>query len=167
MELGGRVIPLTYAVEDLPAGVEAQTRYERDRGCITIALSPATYAALEGGEARATFSVAHEIGHAVLHTEELVELSQIPHKTAAMLRGQADHAVYFDTEWQAHGFAGALLMPAEGLAQVESEAPWGPLRIPMGPTLIVLRYGVSHAAAEIRWRVFGQHRTALMNVNMR
>src|SRR6266487_2316822 len=52
---GGRSIPLSYGVNEMPA--EALTIYDDQRDEILVALSPDTYADLEDDRARARFSV--------------------------------------------------------------------------------------------------------------
>jgi IrrE N-terminal-like domain len=158
VQVGSQRIPLTYHTGELPPGVEAQARYEKDDNVIALTLSPETYAELERDKPRARFSLGHEIGHIVLHPNELLRLATIPHTTAALLRATApDHPIYLDTEWQAHAFAGALLMPAAGLAALE--ARHGRLDL----TTVRRTFNVSTPAAEIRLRVFNERRAALLN----
>ena len=74
---------------------------------------------------RAGYFVAHELGHCVLHSGQLVRLAQMPtDQQAAFHRasGRIAHKAFEDTEWQANAFAGALLMPAAGLAAFERES---------------------------------------------
>lgn len=141
---GGREVPLTYGVCDLPMDVEAATRYVG--GVIRIDLSPRTYEDLEREDPRARFTLAHEIGHAALHAAELVRLSQIPHQERALLRG-GEHRVFENSEWQADNFAGALLMPASGIRSLVKRLG-AKARGRISET-----YKVSAACSSVRWEV--------------
>ena len=116
--LHGRRIPLTYDVKDLPDPTEAFTIYDENQSCIVVTLSETTYENLERGDTRARFSLPHEIAHAFEHTSILVRKLRIPHNQVAALyrTSSCPHPVCHDTEWQADAIAGALLMPAKGLA---------------------------------------------------
>ena len=117
----GRDIPIHGAVIGLN-GSEGYAKYDSDRRAIEILASPETYDWLETGHPRGGFFVAHELGHCLLHTNQLVRLAQMPKaKQAALHRGgeEIGHETYRDTEWQANAFAGALLMPARGLLILE------------------------------------------------
>jgi Zn-dependent peptidase ImmA (M78 family) len=82
-------------------------------------------------EHRARFTVAHELGHLMLH-------SGIPFARA--IQTNAEVKAFEDSEWQADEFAGALLMPL-------------PLIATMGTIEeIVTRCQVSQQAAECRLR---------------
>ena len=60
-----------------------------------------------------------------------------------------------DTEWQANGFAAAMLMPATGLDQMERA---GELDVRM----VAKTYLVSLQAAELRLKVFADRRRELL-----
>ena len=162
VSLGRKNIAISYAVEDLQRGVEAQARYDTDRKEIEICLSRPTYEALEreypaSRYARAKFSLYHEIGHTVLHTDKLVELSTMPHHRAALLRGEKrNHEVFMDTEWQANAFAAALQVPAHGLRLLEEEIG------ELSPELIMQRFRISRAAADVRLKLFLERRAQLL-----
>ena len=70
---------------------------------MTIILRADTYDALcdvsDPKHCRARFTVAHEIGHLILH------------EGFALARGAVRHKHYEDSEWQADTFAAELLMP--------------------------------------------------------
>lgn len=147
--------PLNYAVDELE--VEAQAQFDPHNREFVVKLREDTYNALEIEEDRARFSLAHEIGHVVLHARQLMRLSRIPHEmTAALYRGEPGHPIYRDTEWQAHAFGAALLMPAAGLRALEKTT--GVL------TNTVLRnaYRVSYTAAEKRLVVYGRKKNELI-----
>lgn len=150
-------IPLSYAVNDLPEGIEALTMYDKTRQQIIVVLSPDTYDLLECEQPRARFSLCHEIAHAVLHPRELMRFSEIPHKKAALFRGEApDHPVYRDTEWQAHSFAASFLMPAKGIERLEEKHGV------RAKNLLTQHFKVSSAAANLRWRIYSERKQELL-----
>ena len=119
----GPEIPLRGHVIDIEDS-EGFARYDSDRRMIEILASSKTYDRLEQGHPHAGYFVAHELGHCLLHTNQLVRLAQMPAvEQAAFHRGGqvAGHEAFRDTEWQANAFAGALLMPARGLLALEQE----------------------------------------------
>ncbi|MGY4294618.1 hypothetical protein ACVWXN_002713 [Bradyrhizobium sp. i1.4.4] len=79
-------------------------------------------------EPRHRFTLAHEVGHAMMHVGTLnrlpTNLGNVP--------------IYCDPEWQANRFAGALLMPRHLMAQCKSVDE------------ITRRFGVSREAAVAR-----------------
>jgi hypothetical protein len=118
VNLVGVQTPVTYGVEQLAAGVEAEARFEEDE--LALLLSEESYRWLCDDRPRARFSLAHELGHVVLHAAQLKHLARMPHSDAAMLRARVPkHPPYFDTEWQSNAFAAALLMPASALRRLE------------------------------------------------
>ncbi len=138
----GEPIPLRHGVIALEDS-EGYTRYDSERGLIEVLASEQTYEWLEQGHARATFFVPHELGHSLLHTQQLIRLAQMPtRQLAALHRRSAGHRAFEDTEWQANAFACALLMPADGLVALERERS-GQLTA----FDISQRYGVSREAA--------------------
>ena len=152
----GTVIPFGGGVIDLDS--EGYTRYDRQRHIIEILASEHTYHRLEAGHPRAGYFVAHELGHCLLHTDQLVRLAQMPtHQQAAFHRGRADHRPYEDTEWQANGFASALLMPARGISTIEQVCNR------LSPSLIAARFGVSMEAAGYRIKLYQERRSQLLD----
>lgn len=112
---------------DMP-GAEGRTDWHQP--VITIAAS--TYANLKKSDPRARMTVAHEIGHLLMHTQQ-----PIFHYRSK----SRDHRV--DPEWQANYFAAALLMPATAFRKMR--------------TVKQARsaFGVSKAAALRRARILG------------
>lgn len=149
-------IPLRHGVVSLEDS-EGYTKYDRERGVIDVLASEQTYAWLEVSHPRATYFVAHELGHCVLHIDQLVRLAQMPTmQQAAFHRGKTQHKPYEDTEWQANAFASALLMPAQGLVALEQER---------GSLLeydVSERFGVSNEAAGYRLELFAARRGELL-----
>lgn len=119
--------------------------------------SESTYAWLEEQHPRGAFFVAHELGHCLLHTNQLVRLAQMPtEQQAAFHRGHTDHKPYLDTEWQANAFASALLMPARGLAALEEQYSG------LTTSLISDTFKVSWEAATIRLDNFTRRKGELL-----
>lgn len=158
--LKARNVFLDSGCADLEPGVEAITRYDKRRDRIEILLAEDSYRGLENKFPRSLFSLVHELGHAVLHTEELFNLASIPHKSAKALHRQTavPHAAYLDTEWQANAFGAALLMPAQAIARIESE------RSDVSPLILSRRFGVSMPCAQIRLEVYQNRRSELLRV---
>lgn len=149
-----KAIPLTYEVKPIP--IEALARYDEIHRLIVVTLSEQTYADLECEEPRARFSLCHEVGHAVLHVNELRALSQIPHSEAALMRGDiSPYPLYYDTEWQADAFSAALLMPASGLFEIEQQGI-------LSSSEIQRRYKVSSPAANIRLANYQKRKNELL-----
>ena len=152
----GSSLRLQYGVADLPSGIEAQAHYSVDEAAIVVVLTEATYDDLRAGTARSLFTVGHEIGHAVLHPTELVERRLAEFDTRAFHRGTlGGHKAFMDTEWQANGFAAAMLMPARGLVQMEKAG-----RLDL--RTVANTYLVSLQAAELRLKVFANRRRELL-----
>ena len=154
----GRDIPIHGAVIEFN-GSEGYAKYDSDRRAIEILASPETYDWLETGHPRGGFFVAHELGHCLLHTNQLVRLAQMPKaKQAALHRGgeEIGHETYRDTEWQANAFAGALLMPARGLLILEQEH--GELSL----AIIAEHFHVSTEAASYRLELYNERKKELL-----
>lgn len=103
---------------------EGETFLNKDGKSIEIVLREDAYDALElGGPManRARATLAHEIGHAVLHVPAL------RHFGASSGRFQRVDSrkipAYESSEWQAWMFAGALLVPPRSLATLSSPTP--------------------------------------------
>ncbi len=152
----GSVIPFRGGVIALQDS-EGYTRYDRGGNVIETLASEETYYRLEAGHARAGYFVAHELGHCVLHPDQLVRLAQMPkHQQAAFHRGRADHKPYEDTEWQANAFASALLMPALGMQKLERAHDR------LTPALLTRHFRVSQEAAGYRITLYENRRGELL-----
>lgn len=119
-----------YALESDREMNGAEGRTEGEDPVIT--LSASTYMRLNRGEARARMTVAHEIGHLLLHCGQ-----RVFHFAENL------DDVRFDPEWQADQFAAALMMPAEGFAKMRTV------------TQAMRTFGVSRSAAIRRASVVG------------
>jgi hypothetical protein len=152
-----RRIGLTYGVEqELPDGALAAATYSEAADEISILLSDASYRDLERDGGRARFSVAHEIGHAVLHAEKLIEITRIDHNRRIMLRSDSKATpVYKDSEWQANKFGAAILMPAPGLEFLL-------LRGSLNTSALQEMYGVSTICAKRRIDEFNRDQRTLL-----
>lgn len=152
----GVEIPLRGGVISLEDS-EGYTRFDGGRDVLEILASERTYEWLEQGHPRAGYFVVHELGHCVLHTDQLVRLARMPtEQQAAFHRGRQGHRACDDTEWQANAFASALLMPAQGVAALERQN--GGLTVSM----IVERFRVSREAANYRLDLFTARRSELL-----
>ncbi len=154
----GEPLPLRYGVISIEDS-EGYTKYDREQGMIEVLASEETYNRLARGHPRSTYFVAHELGHCVLHTEQLVRLAQMPARQLAGFhrnRGTGEHKPYEDTEWQANAFASALLMPAGGLFILERDSG----RLTVGK--VSERFGVSNEAAGYRIELYTNRRAELI-----
>ena len=154
----GRDISIRGSVIELN-GSEGYAKYDGDRCVIEILASPETYDWLEKGYPRGGFFVAHELGHCLLHTDQLVRLAQMPKsQQAALHRGgqEVAHVAYQDTEWQANAFAGSLLMPAQGLLVLEQEHG------ELSRAIIAEHFHVSAEAAGNRLELYNDRKEQLL-----
>ena len=153
----GQVIPLWGHVTVLEDS-EGYARYDRDRKVIEIVASEQTYNRLEQGHPRASYFVGHELGHCVLHTDQLIRLAKMPtNQQAAFHRGRQPHQAFEDTEWQANAFSSALLMPAAGLVAVERGYGY------LTASLIADQFGVSREAAGYRLELYRTRKGELLS----
>lgn len=76
----------------------------------TIVIREDVYEQALEGNPRHRFTIAHEIGHAVLHND-IRKLARIEGKLPSI-------KAYEDPEWQANEFAGELLAPAQLIANL-------------------------------------------------
>ena len=153
----GRAIPLRGNVIELEDS-EGFTKYDSDQRIIEILASTETYDWLEQAYPRGGYFVAHELGHCLLHTDQLVRLAQMPAvQQAAFHRGGhvVEHAIYRDTEWQANAFASALLMPASGLLALEQKYSG------LCPSDIANHFRVSVEAANYRLKLYNKRKRQL------
>ena len=154
----GQDIPIQGGVIEL-SDSEGYAQYNRNRCVLEILASSETYGRLEKGHPRAGFFVVHELGHCLLHTDQLVRLARMPEAQLAALHldGQKfAHQIYQDTEWQANAFAGALLMPARGLRILEQEHG------ELSPATIVKHFHVSAEAASYRFELYNDRKSKLL-----
>ena len=154
----GQYIPIRGGVIELNDS-EGFSKYDSDHRIIEILASPKTYDWLEKGYPRGGYFVAHELGHCLLHTDQLVRLAQMPKTQQAALHrgGQAvSHETYQDTEWQANAFASALLMPARGLLALEQKYD------KLSSSIIAEHFRVSAQAASYRLNLYNARKQQLL-----
>ncbi len=157
IQVDNKILQVNYAVNYLPTGIEGMSTYDPDRDEILVTLDHATYLSLVEGTPRALFCLCHELGHVCVHSLKLLEMSSIPHEVASLNRGEISaHRAFEDTEWQANAFAGAFLMPAAGLAELERD------RGVLTPQELTRRFNVSFDAARIRLDSFRVRRSELL-----
>lgn len=143
IKTSNRTIPLIHGVENLTT--EALTRWNPESEQLELLLSEEWYEKLCANHPRASFTVAHELGHALLHTSTLLELGDLNLKSqAALHRGLKDHPVYRDTEWQANSFAAAFMMPFAGIQKLAKKLP------NLSSSMLANHFDVSLEAAHIR-----------------
>ena len=155
---GGRNIPIRGTVNELE-DLEGFAKYDSERRTLEILASTTTYDWLEQDYPRGRFFIAHELGHCLLHTDQLVRLAQMPTKkqTALHYGNQgATHEIYRDTEWQANAFAGAFLMPARGISVLEQEYD-----DELCPSTIAEHFRVSIEAASYRLELYNERKNQL------
>lgn len=114
--------------KDLMGNDEALTYPDKSLICIREDV----YYALTSGDRRAQFTLAHEVGHLVMH----VGLSE----SVSYARNSLEHEGYEDSEWQADTFAAEFLMPYEIAIRCKSADE------------IYDKFGVSRAASRIRYK---------------
>lgn len=117
-----------------------------------IQLPNATYKRLEKSDPQARFTVAHEFGHAYLHSKEQA-LGTFPFRNHLTFAQRSRIRAFEDPEWQANAFAAAILMPLKTMRMLHQ-------RDLMDPLHIMDVFNVSWSAAnrrvlklrELQWR---------------
>lgn len=113
---------VAHAVDDFTIYVSRHTSLKRDR-----------------------FTIAHELGHLLLHLDPIKKLDPNAGMRATRWVDQADPSQK-RAEWEANWFAAGFLMPSEHFI-VDYKA--------MGLAGVAAKYGVSATAAEIRAKSLG------------
>jgi hypothetical protein len=136
------VLGFDYELDILPVGIEAAMDPQEK----LVILSPGTYEELIDGVARARFTVAHEIGHVILHAKFLRHRLLDGGNILKLHRG--DIPAFRDPECQANAFAASFLMPTHHVDLMEKEGA--------GQQELVKTFNVSWESAEYRinnlWR---------------
>lgn len=158
--VGKHSIPVAYGTMKLEPGVEGETYYNVAVRRLEIMLSEPVYIGLDndvGEQSRPRFSFFHELGHAALHSAELVRLSRIPKSQAeAFMRANYPKvADYRNVEWQANAFAGCFMMPALSLEELRAAKK-------LNVSEICRRFNTSLRSSEIRLGVFLSRRLELL-----
>lgn len=118
---------------------------------LRIALRADVWSLAEAGDGRSRFTLAHEVAHAWLHKNDILQ-GGVVYRDAGLLASQRllpGMKIYESPEWQANTFASALLMP-KGLVKM-----WLELMRCDRPDAIQIvaaarHFGVSYQAARIR-----------------
>jgi hypothetical protein len=111
-----RIMVYPVSAEELP-DAEAETRAGEGRW-LEIWMRDEFYEALfevNANTNRARSTLGHEIGHAVLHEADVRTGRHRPQVLALRRALRSQLKPFQDCEWQAHTFAGALLMPRPAL----------------------------------------------------
>ena len=142
----GKEVKMVEAIDDCPQ--EGMTRWDTESQRLEIVLAQRTYDMLQENHVRARSTVAHETGHAVLHTAQIIRLAGMNLKSHVTFhRDRNPHKAYLDTEWQASAFASSLLMPTEGVKSLVEEKNFSTARL-------VRVYGVSEESATYRLETY-------------
>jgi hypothetical protein len=158
----GEKIYLDFEVFDAEGQEDAEGRsyYSPSENRLIVGLSGRCYARLLRGNGRSRFTLCHEITHVVLHSMMLIRRALMPEdQLAAMNRPSQEHKRFEDSEWQANGGGGALLMPAKAIEVVA-----GNLEGDAAVDAVMQQFGVTHSAAAARVGIFTRHRPKLMAV---
>jgi Zn-dependent peptidase ImmA (M78 family) len=127
---------------------EGLTRWDPEQQKLEVVLADRTYEMLQENHVRARSTVAHETGHAVLHTAQIIRLAGMSLRShVAFHRDRNPHKAYLDTEWQANAFGSSLLMPAAGIVALVDKH---------GPSIakIAKNFGVSEESATYRLETY-------------
>ena len=127
---------IDYGVEELTYGTEAYFNPVANE----IILDLQVYEDLCAGNPRARFTVAHEIGHGIMHGEYLKEIHSGNRQATVLNRGDIPH--YRDPEKQANRFASEFLMPTPLVEAIIQQGGT--------PSDIMRIFHVSFTAAEIK-----------------
>lgn len=109
------ILGFEFEVQELPVSLEAMIN-PVDR---VMTLSEETYMGLVKGVPRSRFTVAHEIGHVLLHARYLGDL--ILENKGILTLNRGNIPSYKDPECQANAFAAALLMPTRHVKRMIDE----------------------------------------------
>lgn len=137
-----RICGISFGVDYLPAGSEGKLDGNE------LIVDAAVYDRVQQNDGRARFTLAHELGHCMLHAAQLHKLNLNPGRV--VLYRRVDLKPYNDPEWQANAFAGALLMPTAAMVHIVTEGGRCPEAMVVEKTTALLR--VSRTAAEVRLR---------------
>lgn len=151
-----KVEVLTYAW-DASEDPEARVRLRGDR--LALELREDVWARAAAGEARDRFTVAHLLGHAVLHQELLERPAQPALEDRATTTRPDEPQAYESAEWQATTFALAFLLPLDAVATYLARQRAASFTLQR----FAEHFGVSQAAAvrrieQLLGRLAAQHR---------
>lgn len=143
------------------SGVEGRTFFDDEQNAIHVELRKDVYEQAENGKGRARFSAAHELAHAVFHTDALIEgAGEVFFRDGAMTATKAHESlpVFENPEWQANVWAAAFLMPEKGVRQFVQSVEVAKLTSLSVSEQVAEHFQVSSTAAHYRmqelfWRL--------------
>ncbi len=127
---------------------EAVSQYQR--GAVSIRLRSDVWNGAKAGNPRFRFTVAHEVGHVVLHRSDLAQNRGCAFRDVltATEKLPPEVPIFCSPEWQANAWAEAFLMPLAGvrnyLLRLRKQG------LEFSPALFALHFQVSSQAASIR-----------------
>jgi hypothetical protein len=134
VDLIENILPTTFGVnydileKELLGPIEAATNPDKGELVIREDVYDALNDPNNPMHGRARFTLAHELGHLILHEGPAL------HRQTSIVK----HKVFEDSEWQADCFAGEFLMPTAGCRNLTADQ-------------IKERYSVSYTAARIKF----------------
>ncbi len=99
-------LKFTWEIVELTYGLEAEVDFEEK----VLRISERTYEALHNGDRRARFTIMHEVGHIVLHSNHFEKI--IRKEKPNIIMHRKNIPPYKDPECQANTFSACALMPA-------------------------------------------------------
>lgn len=113
-----RSIGVGAAVCELPNDLLARTRHDRDEGLVMMEFIDEMYELIARDHPAGRHAFAHELGHASLHAEDLLDRIAFEHESRELALHGPRHGLEHDSEWQAESFAFAFLAPLSLLQQL-------------------------------------------------
>ncbi len=139
---------VAFKVESLGPAVEAVTTPMKD-GEWAVVMDDGVYHSMRAGDPRALFTAAHEVGHVVLHRDEVHQA--LVNGSPGLRRERGAILPFRDAEWQASAFASGLLAPVPAVKEICRTTP----RVQWA-LMIHRAFGISMSAANVRISVL-QH----------
>jgi hypothetical protein len=133
---------VAFGVVKLPSNILGVTTFKKAGPTIHVDVSEETYRDMDH-DGRARFTAPHEVGHVVLHLDQLVQMTQLPHAELALARNSNVHPQWCDSEIQANRFAAAFMAPDAGLEQLRRRGE-------LDADHVMTTFGMSRSAAEAR-----------------
>jgi len=137
------ILNYDYGIENLN-DAEAYTDFDNKR----LVLNKNVYEGLHTGCPRALFTLAHEISHIILHSNEI--RYRIFNNCQLNKLNRSKIITYRDPEWQANAGAAALLMPWPTMLNIIKEKKLNLFEM-------ATKYNVSYTAASIRMAKYDEY----------
>lgn len=133
----GRIVPgADYGVVDLPFGDMGRMTPD---GCVE--LSESTYIGALSDDPRCRWTVAHELGHLILHLRQIRQA--IVETGRLCLARAADVPPYANPEIQAHKFAAGLLCPMTAVDRLLKNVPRSQWESKVAATFLISKEAAS------------------------